>query len=73
MAKFYVYLVGEHDECTVFRSDKKEDAIDYARSQWLRMCDYDRKHTKVLIRSYVCDIEDEDCTCFDHDIIDWKN
>lgn len=52
--------------------DTEREAIDQARGEWELLGDYDRKHNRIEVRAYVEDIEDENCTCFDYDTIEWR-
>jgi len=62
---FRVYSIAEHDEFEMFKTKSRRQAIEFARVEAQRT-----KQT-VEIRLHVCDIDDEDCTCFDYDTIDF--
>lgn len=65
-----VKVMGD-DEFTELITQDKAEAIDAARDLWATICDADKKTNRIEVREYVEDIEEEDCTCFDYDLIEW--
>ena len=71
--KYYVTSVRKgYDEYVSLVTEDKEEAINEARGEWELLCDADRKVFTIEVRVYVEDIEDESCTCFDYDTVEWK-
>ena len=70
MNKYYVTEIGKNDEFTMLVTKDKQEAIERARDE-----DYINKRDKnqclIEIRVYVEDIENENCTCFDYNVIDY--
>lgn len=52
-------------------TEDREKAIAEARDHWASLTAHDKKRSRVEIRVYAEDIEDEDCTCFDYDTVEW--
>lgn len=72
--KYYVMSIsnkrGFEDEFTVLVTEDKEEAIKEARDeQYIE--DKDHNGNTIEIRVYDEDIEDEDCTCFDYNTIEF--
>lgn len=71
--KYYVTSVRKgYDEYVSLVTEDKEEAINEAIGEWELLCDADRKVFTIEVRAYVEDIEDESCTCFDYDTVEWK-
>lgn len=66
---YVVECKGDEFDCGKF-GDPKE-AIKQARSEWNRLTESEKKSTKIEVRLYEDDIESEDCTNFDYDVIEW--
>lgn len=74
MMKYYVMRIsnkkGFEDEFTVLVTEDKEKAIKEARDeQYIEA--RDNNGNTIEIRVYDEDIEDEDCTCFDYNTIEF--
>lgn len=70
--KYYIYDIKGDDEFLIGRMPTEEGAVRMARMEWNHMNDWDKKHNKIEIRIYDNDIEDENCTDFSYNSIDWQ-
>ena len=61
---------GFEDEFVVLVTEDKEEAIKAAKDEQY-INERDGNNATIEIRVYVEDIEDEDCTCFDYDTIEF--
>lgn len=72
--KYYVTKTynrkGFEDEFIVLVTEDKEEAIKTAKDEQY-INERDGNNETIEIRVYVEDIEDEDCTCFDYDTIEF--
>lgn len=75
MKKYYVTLAsnlpGHGDETILLKTDDLEEAIRRAKDESYYIERDKRKGDIVEIRLYTCDIEDEDCSCFDYNTIEF--
>lgn len=71
--KYYVMLMSEKtdDECELLATVNVNEARKRAQDEAYYIERDGRKGDKVEIRLYTEDIEDEECTCFDYDTIDF--
>ena len=70
MGIYYVTLVDRDFETVILKTTNKSEAIAWAKDEKYYI-ERDKRKDYVEIRKYVEDIEDEDCTCFDYDTIDF--
>lgn len=71
--KYYVTSIKDTgDEFVTIVTEDSAEAIKEAREEWDFLTKYDQGHTTIEVRAYVEDIEDEACTCFDYDTVEWK-
>ena len=73
MSKFYVTLTStrNYDECVVLVTSSEAEAINRAQDERYYIDRDKRKGDSVEIRVYREDIEDEDCECFDYDLVEF--
>ena len=71
MDNYYVVEMVRGDEFTEGIYDTLDEAIEAAKHTWTHMNGYDRGNTKIEVRQYTEDIEDEDCDCFDYNTFTW--
>lgn len=71
MTKYYVTLIKNYDEFDLLKTTDLEEAIKRAEYEVFFIERDCRKNEEVEIRVYANDIEDEDCTCFDYDTIEF--
>lgn len=73
MSKFYVTLAStkNDDEFVVLATTNETEAIERARDEQYYIERDKRKGDRVEIRVYREDIEDEDCECFDYDLVEF--
>ena len=72
MQKYYVMLIIKDDEFELLKTTSEEEAVQRAQDEQYYIQRDKRKGEKIEIRAYHKDIEDEDCTCFDYDLIDFE-
>lgn len=71
MQKYYVMLIIKDDEFELLKTTSEGEAIERAQDEQYYIERDKRKGNRVEIRAYREDIEDEDCTCFDYDTIEF--
>jgi len=64
--EYVVVTIKEHDEFIELMTYNRDDAIEAAREAWAWMTDYDQKHSRVEVRRFAD--EDDD----DYDTIEWR-
>lgn len=71
MGKFYVTLTSSRndDEFVVLATTSESEAVERAQDEQYYIERDKRKGDHVEIRVYREDIEDEECTCFDYDLV----
>lgn len=70
---YRVYLINllTTDEVCVLATDDKSSAVSRATSERYYVERDGKKGYLVQIRVYVCDIDDDDCECFDYDLVEF--
>lgn len=75
MKEYYVTLTvkypGEEIETILLETNDLEEAIRRAKDESYYIERDKRKGDVVEIRQYACDIEDEDCSCFDYNTVEF--
>lgn len=73
MSKFYVTLTSSRndDEFVVLTTTSEAEAVERAQDEQYYIERDNRKGDRVEIRVYREDIEDEDCECFDYDLVEF--
>ena len=68
---YYVVEARKGDEWVLNKTESLADAIKSARFEYGNLTKKEKGNTTVEIRQYEDDIENEDCTNFDYDLIEW--
>lgn len=69
MKYYYICEIRDYDEFVIGTSDDIFEAMKMARDAWDSLSPIEREHRDIQIRHYLHDIEDEDCECFDFDVV----
>lgn len=71
---YYVTLTGKgsDDEFVLLKTEDEAAAVKRAKDEIYYIERDRRKGDKVEVRIYKEDIEDDDCTCFDYDLVDLR-